>query len=297
MADDPMLTVLLALIASVLFALGNVLQQRIAMGYSDGEADSPWFLLKLVRSPVWLAGMAIILVGFCFHAGALSGGEIVVVQPILSLVLVLSLPLGVWLSNQHIGRREVVLSAVVTIALAAFLVLSNPAAGVEHPTGSSWLVAAAAVVVPVAALVAAGIGRSLAAKAALVGTAAGILFGLHGALVKGAVEQFDSGILGPLESWEAYAVVVGAIVGLSLAQISLQPGVLPPAMATQSIATPVVGVALGVTLFEETIHDSTLGLVASLAALAVMMAGIAGLSMRPRSVPDQLADADLGHER
>jgi drug/metabolite transporter (DMT)-like permease len=292
-----LLTILLALAASVLFALGNVLQQRVAMTYTDSDADSPWFLLRLVRHPVWLAGMAIILLGFCFHAGALSGGEIVIVQPILALTLVISLPFGVWLSEQRIGRRDVVLSVVVTVALAAFLVLSNTEAGIDHPSGSSWLIGIVAVLVPVAALTAVGVGRGAAIKAALVGLAAGIMFGLHGALVKGAVEQFDNGILGPVESWELYAVIVGAIVGLGLAQLSLQPGDLPPAMATQSIATPIVAVILGVTLFEETIHDTTSGLIASLVALAVMLAGIAALAMGRGSVPDQLADPDLGGER
>lgn len=292
-----MLTVVLALIASLLFALGNVLQQRIAMSYPDSAADSPWFLLRLVRSPVWIAGMAVILVGFVFHAGALSSGQIVIVQPILSLTLVLSLPLGVWLSAQRIGRRDVVLSVLITVALAAFLVLSDPAKGIEDPANAAWIVAGAAVLVPVAVLTVAGLRRVPAAKAALIGSAAGVLFGLHGALVKGMVEQFDNGVVGPLESWELYAVLGFAVIGLTLSQISLQPGDLPPAMATQSIATPVIGVILGVALFEETIHDSPLGAIASLVALSVMLVGIAGLAARPGSAVEPVADPDPGGER
>ena len=274
------MTIVFALVAALLFALGNVLMQRIAMRYPDGEADSPLFLLRLVRQPVWVAGMGVILVGFVFHSAALSGGEIVVVQPILSLTLVLSLPLGVWLSAQRIGRRDVLLSVLVTAALGAFLVLSNPAQGIEDPSNAAWLVAAVAALVPSAALTAAGLGRGPAVKAALVGSAAGVMFGLHGALVKGMVEQFDTGILGPVESWELYAVLLLAVVSMTVSQISFQPGDLPPAIATQSIATPVVGVVLGVTLFEEAIHDTTAGTVASVVALAVMVVGIAGLSAR-----------------
>ncbi len=287
-----MLTVLLALVASVLFALGNVLQQRVAMRFPDNEAHSPLFLVRLVRIPAWDLGMGVILLGFVFHCGALSGGEIVIVQPILSLSLVLSLPLGVWLSGQRIGRREVVLAAIVTAALAVFLVLSDPAAGIEDPSNSAWLIAAVAVLVPSAVLTAAGLGRGPAIKAALVGSAAGAMYGLHGALVKGMVEQLDNGILGPVESWQLYAVIALAIVSLTVGQISLQPGDLPPAMATQSIATPVVGVILGVALFEETIHDTALGVAASLVALGVMLAGIAGLAIRTGSAAEQIADVD-----
>jgi hypothetical protein len=161
-------------------------------------------------------------------------------------------------------------------------VLSDLAAGIDDPSDSAWLLAGAAVIAPSAALTAAGVRRRPAVKAALVGTAAGILFGLHAALVKGMVEQFDHGVLGPLESWELYAVVIGALVSMTVSQISLQPGELPPAMATESIATPVVGVALGVTLFEEALHDTTAGAVASIVALAAMLIGIAGLAVRRR---------------
>jgi drug/metabolite transporter (DMT)-like permease len=104
-----------------------------------------------------------------------------------------------------------------------------------------------------------GTCSSPAVKAALLGAAAGILFGFHGALVKGMVEQFDNGVLGPLESRELYAVIVGALISVTVRQISFEPGDLPPAMATQSIAAPVVGVVFGVILFGETLHDSAAG--------------------------------------
>ena len=66
---------------------------------------------------------------------------------------------------------------------------------------------------------------------------------------------------------------------MTISQIALQAGDLAPAIATESIASPVVGVALGVTLFEETIHDSAGGEVASFVSLAVMLAGIWALAM------------------
>ena len=72
------MTVALALVAALLFALGNVLQQRVAMGFPDRLANSALFLLRLGRDPVWLLGTAVILLGFVFHAAALASGQIVV---------------------------------------------------------------------------------------------------------------------------------------------------------------------------------------------------------------------------
>jgi hypothetical protein len=74
-------------------------------------------------------------------------------------------------------------------------------------------------------------------------------------------------------------VVILAWVSMTIAQISLQPGGLPPAIATASIVTPLVGVVLGVTLFQETLHDTTLGVALSILALAVVFVGIVVLAM------------------
>ena len=283
------MTILLALVAALLFALGNVLQQRIAMRFPDRLANSALFLPRLCREPVWLLGTAVICLGFGFHAGALSSGEIVVVQPILALTLVLALPLGARLSAQRIERRDAAAAIVVTLALGVFLLLSDPAEGIDDPAAAAWIVAAAAVLVPTALLTVAGLRARPSLKAALVGTAAGVIFGLHGALVKAMVAEFDDGVLGPLSSWELYAVLAGAVVGMTIGQISLQAGDLPPAIATQSIATPVVGVVLGVALFEEAIHDTAAGTLASVVALAVMMAGTGALAYRNGGATDSPA--------
>lgn len=78
-----MLPISLALVAALIFALGTVLQQRVAMASSDAEAHSVWFILRLAREPVWWAGILLTWVGFGFRVAALSNGEIVLVQPIL----------------------------------------------------------------------------------------------------------------------------------------------------------------------------------------------------------------------
>jgi drug/metabolite transporter (DMT)-like permease len=275
------ITVLLALAAAGLFALGAVLQQRIAMAYPDHVAHRAMFMLQLCRHPTWLAGVAATAGGFVFHAAALGTGEIVVVEPILSLTLVLALPLGALLSKQRITQRDLVASVVVAAALGAFLVLSNPAAGIDEPSAGAWVLNGGICLAAGAALTIGGLRQPPAMKATLVGAAAGVLFGLHAAVTKGMVEQFDNGILGPLESWQLYGVLVLGWISLTVAQISYQAGDLPPAISTQSIGSPIVAIVLGVTLFEERIHHTVIGHVLSLAALTVMMAGLAALALRP----------------
>ena len=285
-----MLAIALAVVAAALFALGNVLQQRIAMREDDTVAHSAWFMVHLAHNPIWLAGIAATLVGFGFHSAALDAGRLVVVQPILALTLVFALPLGALLSRQRITRRDVVASLAITAGLALFLILSDPAEGRNDAPAAAWLIAGIAALALSAVLTAAGLHRSAATKAAFLGTAAGILFGLHAALINTMVSQFDEGILGPLGHWQAYAVIILALISMTVAQISLQAGVLPPAISTASIATPLVGVILGVTLFQESLHDTTLGLVLSILALAVIFVGIVLLSLRQGRPGDSLID-------
>ena len=275
-----MLTISLALVAALLFALGTVLQQRVAMGASDAEARRPLFLLRLARNPVWFGGIVLTWVGFGFHAGALSGGEIVVVQPILALTVVFALPIGARLSAQRIGSRDVGAALLATAGLAAFLVLSNPAAGIEGPSGAAWLTWGGALFVLAAVLTGRGLHRRPAVKATLVGTAAGILFGLHGAIVKAMTERLGEGLDGFFVSWELWAVLIVATISMGVSQIALQAGDLPPAISTESIVAPVASVALGLGLYQETIHESAGGTLASLLALAAMLVGVAILSRR-----------------
>lgn len=276
-----MLSVSLALVAAMIFALGTVLQQRVAMTASDSEAHSVWFMLRLARRPVWWSGIVLTWVGFGFHAAALSQGEIVLVQPVLAMTVVFALPLGARLSRQRVEARDIGAALLACAGLAAFLVLSNPEAGIAEPAAGAWIVWAGACLAIAALLTGSGLHRSPAGKATLVGTAAGVLFGLHGAVTKAMTEQLDMGTL--IASGVIVAVLVVALISMAISQIALQAGDLPPAIATESIVAPLVSVALGLGLYQESLHESSAGAFVSLIALAAMLVGVALLARREGS--------------
>jgi drug/metabolite transporter (DMT)-like permease len=268
----------LALAAALLFSLGTVLQQQVAETASEQEARGAGFLLRLARRPRWLAGIAADALGFVCQAGALAAGRLVVVQPILATSVVFSLPLGAKLGGRRVVPREMVAALVVTAGLAAFLVLADPGGGRDDATTAAWLVSFAIAGVLCAALVLAARGRSATRRAALLGTAAGILFGLSAGLTKAVVEQLDEGLLTVLGDWHLYALVVVGYVSMTLSQSSLQTGALAPAVATQMSFDPVASLLLGTLAFEETIHDSAAGVAGALVGIAAMLAGIAYLA-------------------
>jgi drug/metabolite transporter (DMT)-like permease len=269
------MVVALAVAAAFLFALGTVLQQRAAVREpSGGPRGAASLLVRLVRRPMWIGGIVVDGLGFAAQAAALGVGRLAVVQPILAATVVFALPLGAWLTNQRIRAREWAAAGLVTAALVAFLVVANATGGRDDAPLGEWLVAAIPIGAVSAALVAAGWRARPGVKAALLGTAAGILFGVSAALTKATVDQLDEGVLHLVLDWHIYALLAVGYAGMTVSQVSLQTGVLAPAISTASILDPITSVALGVTLFEESLHDDAAGVAATILALGVMFAGL-----------------------
>ena len=160
---QPMLAVLLALAASFLFATGTVLQQKAAVTASDDQARSAGFLLFLARRPVWLAGVAMDALGFACQAAALGVGQIIV---------------GARITHQRVGPRQVIAAVAVTAGVAAFLVISRPHGGRNDAQLAHWLAAGIPLAGAAAVLILSAVRRRPGRKAAMVGAAAGRVFGL-----------------------------------------------------------------------------------------------------------------------
>jgi hypothetical protein len=76
---------------------------------------------------------------------------------------------------------------------------------------------------------------------------------------------------------------------MTLSQLSLQTGVLAPAVATSMAFDPIASVLLGTTLLQESLHTSTAGAIAAVGALAAALAGLAVLARagtESRSAPE-----------
>jgi drug/metabolite transporter (DMT)-like permease len=267
-------TVALALAAAALFALGTVLQQREAMREPEADALGAGFLARLARRPIWLAGMAADGLGFIAQAAALGVGRIVVVQPILATTVIFALPLGVRLSGQRIGRRELIAALITTAGLAAFLAFGNPTGGRDDAPIDEWLIVAVVTLALCAPLVGLSRGRPARPRAALLGIATGILWGLSAALTKATVDQLGEGLGALFTDWHVYALLLVGAVALLLSQASLQAGALAPAIATAAILDPLASLVLGLTIFEEQLQDSFVAIAGAGIGLAVALAGL-----------------------
>jgi drug/metabolite transporter (DMT)-like permease len=268
----------LAIAAAVAFALGTVLQQKGTLTTEAGEGD-PRFLLQILHRPVWLAGAVCQSTGWVLQAMALDRASLVVVQSITALSLVLALPLGIKLTHQHVGRRELS-GAVLTLAgIIGVLAAGQPQGGTAHPDAAAWWAACLLVFGTVGALALLGSRfTGAAAKALTLGAAAGLGYGLQAAVTKTFVTEVGSGVIALLTTWSVYVLILSAVTGFVLQQSALKTGVLAPAMASSNSVTLFTSVILGITVYGETLSkgggghsgSSVFGLLLALGGIALL---------------------------
>ena len=242
----------LALLAAVSFALAATLWQKASLSLTVVSVRRPTSFLVLLTQWVWLLGLAAQVVGVCLQAAALDRGRVSIIQPLLVTTVIWALPLGYFLTHQTIGRREVSGAAIIVVGLAGFAVFGDPAAGVDNAPGSDWAAAVLVICAACIALLLFANRGSLSARAALLGTVAGMLYGLSATLMKPVVEGLHAeGLGGVMSGWEFWVMAAGGLIGFLVQQLSLSTGRLVPSVATVSVANPIVSVLLGALVLQE----------------------------------------------
>jgi drug/metabolite transporter (DMT)-like permease len=280
--------IVLAIAAAIFFAFGTVLQQKAGLE-KPSQGSSAGLLVQMARRPVWLAGIAADALGFVCQAVALAIGRLAVVQPLLVSTVVFALPLGARFTGQRIKRIDIGAALLVVLALIGFLTIADPSGGRDDAPLGEWLIAGGAcgaICVPLAVM---GRFGSAPRRAAMLGTATGVLFALSAALTKVVADQFDDGIFEIFVHWHLYALIVVGYTSMTFNQLALNTGALAPAVATSLAFDPITSVVLGVTLLQESLHTTPAALVGTVIALAAALAGMAVLARsqsQAQSVPE-----------
>ena len=268
---------LLALLAAFLFAVAATFQQRGALDFGLA-AESLRSFLRLARSTWWLGGTVVLFVGYAAQAIALDNGRVSIVQPLLVTTVVFALPLGVLVTAQQVGRREIVGAVVVVAGLALYAIFGDPAGGKDNAPNDEWAVALLLVALACCTLLVLGRNSEGSRKAALLGVVAGILFGTSACLAKPTVEMLDDGVVTVLSHWEFYAMAVTGIAAFVLQQVSLSEGFLATSVATVSTFNPIVSVLIGILLFDERLSDPRWHKLVAGAGILLAMGGAIAIS-------------------
>lgn len=248
---------LIALASAGAMALGTAAQQKATQHAPYGRGSQVRFIVALVRSRLWLAGVFIVLLGFGLYLLALMLGALVLVQPIMVTGVVWGSLFAAWLAHRRPDRWLLVGGAVCGMGLALFLGTARPGPGPHGPGIGSvgdpvalWLLVGLGILLAgalVTAIVFTGLLRGLGLALAV-----GILFGLNAALTKLVADQLVLGWLEPLRHWALYVSLVVGPAGFLLSQRAMQVSrLLTPVNAIISTADPMVAAAAGLALLGE----------------------------------------------
>jgi hypothetical protein len=242
-------------LAAAANAATNVMQRSANREISDRLQFSFALVKSLLRRPLWLASIATMVSSFVLQAAGLGLGTLAAIEPLLVLELPLTLVGARFFLGSRLGRREWWAIVVMTAGTSGLIGFLGPSG--DQATGIGWLVwlvAIPATAVPVGAAYWVGSrAQSPGRRAGVLGTGAGISFGLAAALTKGMTQQYASGgLAGVLTAWQLYAAAVAGLLAFWMDQNAVNAGRLAAAQPGITLGDPAVSIAWGVTVFHET---------------------------------------------
>jgi drug/metabolite transporter (DMT)-like permease len=273
----------LALLASICTATASVCQ-RLGARDSQTSGVDVWLVFRLARRPIWLAGIASMILGFVFQVTALHYGALALVQPILALELLFVFGYMAFLGSRTVRRRDWLAAAAMSAGLGLFLFAASPSGGRQHAPPSLWLLAGLITL----AVVLCGLGvafglrrhmqRSDSQRAAILGALTGVAWGFVAAVIKEFSYHLNNGLTGVFTNWSVYVLIGAGAASLLLASHALAAGPLAASQPGFTILDPLAASLLGLFLFGEHFQAGTVDLFFEAVALALILAGVSALS-------------------
>lgn len=276
--------ILFAVAASLCTATSSVCQRLGASSTTQGAKFDLMLVFRLARQPIWLTGIASMILGFIFQLAALHYGPLALVQPILALELLFVFGYMAILGSRSVRRRDWMAAAAMSAGLAVFLFAASPSGGRQHAPAYLWLPAGLVTLGCVLAglALAFGLGRRPSAsgsqRAAILGAVTGISWGFVAAVIKEFSSHLGGGAAAIFTNWSVYVLVGAGAASLLLASHALAAGPLAASQPGFTILDPLAASLLGMFLFGESFQTDRGDLVLEAAALALLVAGVSALS-------------------
>lgn len=268
----------LAVAAALMVGIGDVIQQRSAQQVTDKPVGTFDLFRRLLRDRQWWAGSLVAGAGFGFQAAALGLGSVVLVQALLVTSLLFALVINARVNHRKVTRVQGLWAVSLAAAVAVVVTVGDPQEGIPRGSPKTWTVVA---LVMGPALILCVLGARLfpgAVGALLLGLTSGSLWGLFSVLTKGVVDQLDHGIPALLRSPELYVWIVLAIAATAWEQSAFRAGPLTASLPAVTVAEPIVGSVLGITVLGETLRTNDIGWVALGLSVAAMVAATVALA-------------------
>ena len=271
------LGIVLALLCAFATNVGFLLKHRGACAAPDVSLKHPVAsAVGLFRSKWFAVGMLVALIAWIFHVGALAMAPLSIVQAMNAGGLVFLTVLAERFFGCSVGTRQwagVGLTALGLVLLAVTL----PTSGGGHSSYSlaGMIAFESALLVLGTALVLSKKLGSHEHHGVMLGTAAGILFGVSDVAIKALTTSMgQEGVLGMVSPWLLTCVLASVIAFYASAR-GLQKGEAVPVIALTSAAANVTAISGGILVFGDPMPNDPLGIVLQSFAFVLVIAAAA----------------------
>ncbi|WP_156232489.1 DMT family transporter [Corynebacterium occultum] len=246
--ENNLLAAIFALASALTIAWGTVVRHRIAKAVPAGK--SPF--LTAIKRPMWWAGMSTAIMAYCLQVVALGFGPLLVVQPILVMSLIFTIPVAAIYDNHRVSKAELFWASLLTVSVSVMVILGRPIGGQSHPSFSRWWLALLLGVLVLFVMDRVAKHQKGRNRALILGLVTGAIFGYVAVLSKAVADSFvSSGVLGLIISWESYALIFAATMGTLVQQSAFNASSLRTSLPAMKIAEPIIAFGLGFAVLGE----------------------------------------------
>jgi drug/metabolite transporter (DMT)-like permease len=270
--------ILFAIAAALSFAVANVVQQRAAARLRSEAAFDSAVLLRLIRQPLWLAGLGAVIVSIALQATALGLGRLVVIEPILASSLLFALALAAWADRRKMRPVEWLAALATFAGLVVFLSVAHPSGG--HPTAGTGPLGVAAAVAGAIAVICGLLSTRMSSlrRALMIGIGGGVAAGATDAVTKSVAALVGSSHFGVFADPRLYLLIVIGLLTYTMQQNGYRSAGLAAFLPVFSVLDPAVGSMLGLIIYHEHLGGGPLRIAAEGAAVLAACWGISRLA-------------------
>lgn len=245
------LAILLGLGSALTIAWGTVIRHRLATKIPDG-ATTLGGVWTVISNWAWWAGVTLAMIGYGLQIAALGFGTLLLVQPLLVMSLMFTLPLASLIAGRRVSKSETTWALLLSIAVTVVVLLGRPQPGDVRVEFSRWLPSLAVGVVVFAVIYWLASTMLSEHKALLLGINTGWLYGYVAVLSKAVVDIFwVEGATELAKSWELWLLITLALIGVAVQQASFNAGELRLSLPSMTAVEPIVAFALGYVILGE----------------------------------------------
>ncbi len=264
-----------ALLCAVITQLAFLCKHRGANSAPTVDMRRPLASAKALFRSKWFAlGMGIAAAAWALHVLALALAPLSMVQAVLSTGVIVVAVLGDRLFGCSVSRRQWAGIGMTALGLIA-LVATLPSPGSAHGTFAVPMLMAfeaGMLILGIMLVAAPRLGTPSHHHGAVLGAAAGVLFGVSDVAVKALTNAAGDGLLAVVGSPWIVVAAAGSVLAFLASARGFQAGAAVPVIACTSTAANVTCILGGILVFGDALSGETLLLMVQIAAFGLVAA-------------------------